>query len=122
MSALVASTHVVCREVYNRHQQLQLRSGGGLLLQKTSGYSWFDRRSSRDCRRISKREQRVEAYWPDLTRPAAVEMEPISDSDQLDQILLQAQQLSQPILIDWYELPSLFSSLKEDNGGNRAFS
>ncbi|XWS66465.1 hypothetical protein CRYUN_Cryun05aG0201800 [Craigia yunnanensis] len=28
-------------------------------------------------------------------------MEPINDCDELDQILLRAQELSQPILIDW---------------------
>jgi len=29
-------------------------------------------------------------------------MEPINDCDHLDQILLHAKQLSQPIVIDWY--------------------
>ncbi|KAF2307760.1 hypothetical protein GH714_031513 [Hevea brasiliensis] len=36
-----------------------------------------------------------------MTRPTTIEMEPINDSEQLDQILLQAQEVSQPILVDW---------------------
>uniref|UniRef100_A0A9I9CVB6 Thioredoxin domain-containing protein n=1 Tax=Cucumis melo TaxID=3656 RepID=A0A9I9CVB6_CUCME len=51
-----------------------------------------------------RRELRIKAeagFWPDLSRPASVEMESIDDSDQLDRILIHAQQLSQPILIDW---------------------
>ncbi|KAE8696356.1 Thioredoxin-like 3-1 [Hibiscus syriacus] len=39
--------------------------------------------------------------WFDLLKPSTIEMEPIHDSDQLDQILAAAQQLSQPVLIDW---------------------
>nr|5NYO_A Chain A, Thioredoxin-like protein 2.1 [Populus tremula x Populus tremuloides]5NYO_B Chain B, Thioredoxin-like protein 2.1 [Populus tremula x Populus tremuloides] len=35
------------------------------------------------------------------TRPTSVEMEPIDDSHHLDKILLQARELSQPIIIDW---------------------
>ncbi|KGN54788.1 thioredoxin-like 3-1, chloroplastic isoform X1 [Cucumis sativus] len=51
-----------------------------------------------------RRELRIKAeagFWPDLSRPASVEMESIDDSDQLDRILIHAQHLSQPILIDW---------------------
>ncbi|XP_038883418.1 thioredoxin-like 3-1, chloroplastic isoform X2 [Benincasa hispida] len=51
-----------------------------------------------------RRELRIKAeagFWPDLSRPAAVEMESIDDSDHLDRILIHSQQLSQPILIDW---------------------
>nr|AFH68079.1 thioredoxin-like protein 2.1 [Populus tremula x Populus tremuloides] len=36
-----------------------------------------------------------------MTRPTSVEMEPIDDSHHLDKILLQARELSQPIIIDW---------------------
>ncbi|CAK9319441.1 unnamed protein product [Citrullus colocynthis] len=53
---------------------------------------------------LRRRELRIKAeagFWPDLSRPEAVEMESIDDSDHLDRILIHAQQLSQPILIDW---------------------
>lgn len=54
---------------------------------------------------LRRRELRIKAeagFWPDLSRPEAVEMESIDDSDHLDRILIHAQQLSQPILIDWF--------------------
>ena len=48
------------------------------------------------------RKMRVEASWADLSRPSSVsEMESIDDSDHLDRVLAHAQELSQPILIDW---------------------
>lgn len=47
-----------------------------------------------------RRDLKVEAFWPE-SRPTFVEMEPINDSEQLDHILSYAQQLSQPIVIDW---------------------
>jgi len=109
MSVLAANPHVLYREVqyHNKDQQQQLWSGGGgssvLLSQRTSfGCSWFDGRNKDLCKKNSKRDVKVAASWPDMTRPTSVEMEPIDDSHHLDKILLQAHELSQPIIIDWY--------------------
>ena len=55
--------------------------------------------------RVDKKSE--EAMWPDVSRPSELEMEEINDSEQLDQILVHAQQNSQPILIDWLVLLSL---------------
>jgi len=57
---------------------------------------------------MKRRNFRVEAMWPDLSRPSEVEMEEINDSDHLDQILLLAHDKSQPILIDWFLLSLFF--------------
>ncbi|GAV63973.1 Thioredoxin domain-containing protein [Cephalotus follicularis] len=102
MSALTGNSHILYREVYHKDQQQQFWGGGScLLLQKTCGLFWVDIRKRNHKRSSIKRDMKVEAFWPDLSRPVAVEMEPIKDCDQLDQILLHAQELSQPILIDW---------------------
>ncbi|CAK7342293.1 unnamed protein product [Dovyalis caffra] len=112
MSILAANSPVLYREVYhNRDQQQQLWNGGGgggggngslLLLQTTSfGRSWFDGRNKDFTKRNLKRDWKIAGFWPDTTRPTSVEMEPINDSHQLDKILLQARELSQPIIIDW---------------------
>ncbi|MED6130440.1 Thioredoxin-like 3-1, chloroplastic [Stylosanthes scabra] len=106
--------HILYGEVavYQRDQQQQHQcllsssgSGGYLLfssLKSSSAYgdALFGRRNIQN-RRIKRRNLRVEAMWPDLSRPSVIEMESIEDSEQLDQILLHAQQNSQPILIDW---------------------
>ena len=99
MSTLTPNSNIVYRQVYQRHNQQQLWSGGScLLLQRSKGFDPINR----NYKRIAKRDMRVEAnLWPDLSRPTFVDMEPINDSDHLDQILLRAQELSQPILIDW---------------------
>ncbi|CAM8956722.1 hypothetical protein QQ045_015747 [Rhodiola kirilowii] len=46
---------------------------------------------------------KAEAFWQDVSPPRAtsIEMDPITDCDQFDQILQQAQELSQPIVVDW---------------------
>lgn len=102
MSVLAANSHILYREFYHRDQQQQFLSSSGSFSypQRSSGH-WVDRRS-RDCKKNLRRDIRVDAFWPDLSRPTTVEMEPINDCDHLDQILLHAKQLSQPILIDWY--------------------
>uniref|UniRef100_A0A0C9S801 TSA: Wollemia nobilis Ref_Wollemi_Transcript_7075_640 transcribed RNA sequence n=1 Tax=Wollemia nobilis TaxID=56998 RepID=A0A0C9S801_9CONI len=50
-------------------------------------------------------EVKVGAFWDrngaDQERPSSVEMEPISAEDQLDHLLAESQQSSQPIIIDW---------------------
>ncbi|KAG6640811.1 hypothetical protein I3843_09G029300 [Carya illinoinensis] len=101
MSVLAANSHILYREVYHRDQQQQFLSSSGSFSypQRSSGH-WVDRRN-RDCKNILRRDIRVDAFWSDLSRPTTVEMEPINDCDHLDQILLHAKQLSQPILIDW---------------------
>lgn len=108
MSAIAACSHIICRENY-QHQWLI--SGGGtnlLSLKSTTRTSWVERRKREgEGRRMGRRNVRVKALWPDLSRPSVLEMEPITDSDHLDQILLNAQQNSQPILIDWYFLFSI---------------
>ncbi|XP_057983710.1 thioredoxin-like 3-1, chloroplastic isoform X2 [Malania oleifera] len=106
MSVLAANAYnVLCKEIYPReqqHQQLLYSGGGGcLFLWKSSGFGTDRRRGGELWRKIAKRECRAAAFWPDLSRPASVEMEPIKDCDQLDQILLQASEHCRPIIIDW---------------------
>uniref|UniRef100_A0A5B7BKG2 Putative WCRKC thioredoxin 1 isoform 1 n=1 Tax=Davidia involucrata TaxID=16924 RepID=A0A5B7BKG2_DAVIN len=100
MSVLAPNSHILYREINYRDQQQQFCSSGScLVLMKSSAFG-FDRRKG-DGKKIAKRDLRVHGFWPDLSRPTVVEMEPITDCDHLDQILLQAQQLSRPIIIDW---------------------
>lgn len=101
MSALAANSGILYRELHQREKQQQLRSSGNcLLLQKNGGFFWVDSRN-KTRKKIVRRDVRVQALWPDLSRPTSVEMEPINDCDNLAQVLLRAQELSQPVLIDW---------------------
>ncbi|KAH1077887.1 hypothetical protein GLYMA_19G149200v4 [Glycine max] len=103
MSVIGAYSHFLYGEVYQKDQQCPqyLVSGRGYLFSHKSscGSIWVGSRKSEG--KIKRRNLRVEAMWPDLSRPNELEMEEISDSEQLDQILVHAQQNSQPILIDW---------------------
>ncbi|EXC30852.1 Thioredoxin-like 3-1 [Morus notabilis] len=104
MSVLAASSQILWREFHHRdhhhHQQLCASSGNYSFFAGKSGGFWGDFRNRED-KKTSKRDMRAEAFWPDLSKPASVEMEPINDCDHLDRILSHAQEISQPILIDW---------------------
>ncbi|XP_044507671.1 thioredoxin-like 3-1, chloroplastic isoform X2 [Mangifera indica] len=103
-ATLAANSSVVYKDaLLQREQQQQQQllwsasaSGNCLLLHKSaSGLS------TRKHEKKVRRDVRVEGLWPDLSRPISIEMEAINDVDELDQILGRAQELSQPLLIDW---------------------
>lgn len=97
MSVLAANSYILCREIFNRDQTQQLFYGSSLL--KSNGFGIEPRKG--EWVKVARRDWRVAGFWPDLSRPTSVEMEPIMDCDQLDHILLRARELSQPIVIDW---------------------
>ncbi|CAH1418349.1 unnamed protein product [Lactuca virosa] len=103
MSILAPNSHLFCREIPHRDQQQphQPNWSNGCCSNpiKTCVFG-FDRRKIEQSKKIVKRNCKVEAFW-DVSRPAFVEMEPITDSDHLDLILDKANQASQPIIIDW---------------------
>ncbi|KAF8396039.1 hypothetical protein HHK36_017651 [Tetracentron sinense] len=104
MAVLAANSQILCREMYQRDQQYSSSGGSSLFLVNGVGVSacaFGNDSRKREWRRISRRDFKVEAFWQDLSRPTFIEMETITGCDQMDQILLHAQELSQPIIIDW---------------------
>lgn len=102
MSVLGTYSHFLHREVEKYPPQCFVSGRGYLFCRKSYfGNKLYESRN-KEQNKIKGRNFRVEAMWPDLSRPSSVEMEAINDSEQLDQILLHAQHNSQPILIDWY--------------------
>nr|GLL36530.1 thioredoxin-like 3-1, chloroplastic [Ipomoea trifida]GMD46360.1 thioredoxin-like 3-1, chloroplastic [Ipomoea batatas] len=103
MSILAPNPHIPYRDFhYKDHPSWS--SGKSLNLQRSNGHSFAHNRRG-ECKKVGKKEWRICASWPDLFRPSSVEMKPIEDCEQLDQILAEAKELSQPIIIDW--LPKL---------------
>ncbi|KAJ0027607.1 hypothetical protein Pint_36392 [Pistacia integerrima] len=102
-ATLSANSSVLYREACYQREQQQLwsasASGNCLLLQKSA--SGLSSRKHNKKKINVRRDVRVEALWPDLSRPTSVDMEAINDGVELDQILARAQELSQPVLIDW---------------------
>ncbi|KAJ4971964.1 hypothetical protein NE237_005063 [Protea cynaroides] len=107
MSVLAANSHILYREIYQRDQQQQQSSSSGGCSVSINGVgfaflsSFGNDIKQREWRRKWKRDLKAEAFWQDVSGPTTIEMEHIADIDQLDQILLQSKQLSQPIIIDW---------------------
>ncbi|KAK3030802.1 hypothetical protein RJ639_037183 [Escallonia herrerae] len=103
MSILAPNSHILCRETCQRDQQqphhYSSSTGSCSILLKSYGFG-FDRRKG-EWKKVVKRDLRAGAFWPDLSRPTFVEMEPITDCDHFDRVLAQAKDLSQPIIVDW---------------------
>lgn len=104
MSILAPNSHLLYKEFNHKDQQQpQMQNwsnGSSSNTLKTYGFG-FDGRKMDQWKKIVKRDCKVKALF-DFSRPAFVEMEPITDTDHLDLILEKAKQASQPIIIDWY--------------------
>lgn len=103
MSILAPNSHILYRDTYSAkdQSQQQLWSAGSFLSTSKSFGLGFDQRKHSECKKILKRDCRANSFLPDLSRPESVKMEPITDSDHLDQILAKATDHCQPIVIDW---------------------
>ncbi|XP_041991151.1 thioredoxin-like 3-1, chloroplastic [Salvia splendens] len=100
MSILSPNSHILYREIYQKEaQQQQLWSSSVWV--KPNGLGLGLDRCRNECRKRAKRDLRNWAFWPELSKPSSVEMEPIQDSEHFDRILESAKELSQPLLIDW---------------------
>lgn len=101
MSIISPNPHILYREIHQREpQQLHAWSSGpGSILAKSNGFG-FDR-SSNEWKGRAKRDLRAHSFWPGLFKPESLEMEPIQDCEQFDQILEQAKLASKPIVVDW---------------------
>ncbi|PIA53350.1 hypothetical protein AQUCO_00900136v1 [Aquilegia coerulea] len=111
MAVSVANSHIFCREFYNYKDQNQqhcwswntgsnrvplVNSAGGYLSESVT-------KGGEGRRKSAARGVRAEAFWQGTAKPTTVGMEPVTSTEHLDQILLEAQQLPhpQPIIIDW---------------------
>ncbi|XP_041995827.1 thioredoxin-like 3-1, chloroplastic [Salvia splendens] len=102
MSILSPNSHILYREIYQKEAQQQLwSSGSGSIWVKPNGSGLGLDRSRNEWRKRAKRDLRSWAFWPELSKPSSVEMEPIQDSEHFDRILESAKELSQPLLVDW---------------------
>lgn len=108
MAVLCANPYCLYRE-FNQRDQIAANTSSSVPVfnvgfsATTSGRDGGKRNSRRYLNKASK----AEAFRPEVSRPSNEEMKPITDMDHLDQILVQAQENSQPILIDWYVTTSI---------------
>ncbi|KAK9123125.1 hypothetical protein Sjap_012727 [Stephania japonica] len=115
MAVSAANPHMFCKEIYNSRDQLQqqrVENIGGILLFS----SW-----KRTAIKGVNRELKLKAFWQDITRPSSMEMEPITDAAQLDQILDQAKEISQPIKMPTIQLWKDGEMKEEVIGGHKAW-
>ncbi|KAF6165506.1 hypothetical protein GIB67_015829 [Kingdonia uniflora] len=101
MALLLSNTHIVHRESSSHNRDQEWSSSGCSSLSVvgyTSNSSFWSVNKQRSSTRYSLK---AGSFFQDFGRPVVVEMEPIMGVEQLDQILVEAQDVSQPIIIDW---------------------
>ncbi|KAI3995557.1 hypothetical protein MKX01_023302 [Papaver californicum] len=109
MAVSATNSRLLCREIYSRDQQqkqsstgvhcsLLVNNGVGNLLSSPTQSFWSDRKIKREERR---RDIKVEAFWDTAKSPTSIVLEPITSTEQLDHILVEAQEVSHPVIIDW---------------------
>ncbi|CAH9107664.1 unnamed protein product, partial [Cuscuta europaea] len=91
MSMLAPNLQIPYRNFLHKKQQLW----GCLSSNKSHGIGDKERGK---WKKVKNMELRIGDSWSDMS---SMEMQPIEDCEQLDQILAQAKHLSQPIIIDW---------------------
>ncbi|XP_058740285.1 thioredoxin-like 3-1, chloroplastic [Vicia villosa] len=106
MSIIASYSHFVYKKLYHRDEhcspsQCFVSGRDSLFWRKSCFGNILVENRNREGKKIRRRNFRVESMWPDLSRPSTVEMETLNDSEQLDQILVHAQQNSEPVIIDW---------------------
>ncbi|KAG9141741.1 hypothetical protein Leryth_018121 [Lithospermum erythrorhizon] len=103
MFILAPNSYILCREIIHadqHHPQLSSNGNSSVLIKYSDKFGFEGRKG--EWKKFCRRDLRVKSsFWPDLTTPSTVDMQTIEDSDQLDNILAQAKELSQPIIIDW---------------------
>ncbi|KAI3834628.1 hypothetical protein MKW92_034634 [Papaver armeniacum] len=109
MAVSATNSRLLYREIYSRDQQQQSSSstsvhcslmannGVGSLSSPTQSF-WSDSTIKREDRR---RDIKVKAFWDTAKSPTSIVLEPITSTEQLDQILAEAQEVSHPVIIDW---------------------
>ncbi|CAN0927613.1 Thioredoxin-like 3-1, chloroplastic [Linum grandiflorum] len=106
-AALTACSPIISsRELHSKYQHQSsscslFSTASSSSSSSSSSYSGRRNREHYQGRKAS--DLRASGFWPDLrSKPTSIDMEPINDSEQLDRILLHAQQeLAQPVVIDW---------------------
>ncbi|CAN8237126.1 unnamed protein product [Cochlearia groenlandica] len=109
MAALASNPQMLTRQGHNNKNDHQFRRKDSLSLEKKCGFcarvynneKLIGRSHQQQQQQMVKEEWRLKAFWSNVSRPTTIEMEPIYDVDELDAILSQAKQLSQPIIIEW---------------------
>lgn len=110
MAVSATNSRLLYREIYSRDQQqqqssstsvhcsLMVNNGVGLLSSSPTQSFWSDSTIKREDRR---RDVKVKAFWDTAKSPTSIVLEPITSTEQLDQILAEAQEVSDPVIIDW---------------------
>lgn len=102
MSILCPNSHILYREIQH---------SGSAVGVKAKGLGLDGRRN--EWRKRANRDLRAPAsFWSEVSKASSpVEMEPILDCKQFDQILDKAKELSHPLIVDWSISLSLSISL-----------
>ncbi|KAL1196907.1 Thioredoxin-like 3-1 [Cardamine amara subsp. amara] len=100
MAALASNPQMLTRQAHSNKKK-QFWRKESLNLEKKYGISVRVYNNEKIERSQMEKEWRLKAFWPNVSQPTTVEMEHINNIEELDAVLSNARQLSQPIIIEW---------------------
>ncbi|KAJ0266248.1 Thioredoxin-like 3-1 [Hirschfeldia incana] len=104
MAALASNPQILTTQGgHSNHKKEQFWRKESLNLEKKCGFCSvkvynYDQKLGRS--QVEK-EWMLKAFWSNVSQPETVEMVPINDVDELEAVLSDARNLSQPIIIEW---------------------
>ncbi|KAH0861418.1 hypothetical protein HID58_089679, partial [Brassica napus] len=102
MAALASNPQMLTRQGHSSYKKEQFWKKESLSLEKKCGFCCVKVYNYEKLGRSQvEKEWRLEAFWSNVSQPETVEMVPINDVDELEAVLSEARNLSQPIIIEW---------------------
>ncbi|MCL7030600.1 hypothetical protein MKW94_020193 [Papaver nudicaule] len=102
MAVSAANSQLLYREIYSHDQQQKQSSTSAhcsLTVHNGVGSLWSDSSTIKTEKR-RRRDTKVEAFW-DAKGPTSIFLEPITSTEELDQVLVEAKEVGHPVIIDW---------------------
>ncbi|KAG2262943.1 hypothetical protein Bca52824_070022 [Brassica carinata] len=102
MAALASNPQILTTQGHSNHKKEQFWRKESLNLEKKCGFCCVKVYNYEKLGRSQgEKEWRLKAFWSNVSQPETVEMVPINDVDELEAVLSDARNLSQPIIIEW---------------------
>ncbi|KAL0888453.1 hypothetical protein Bca101_012436 [Brassica carinata] len=116
MAALASNPQILTTQGHSNHKKEQFWRKESLNLEKKCGFCCVKVYNYEKLGRSQgEKEWRLKAFWSNVSQPETVEMVPINDVDELEAVLSDARNLSQPIIIECKKCREMVNESNNNN-------